>query len=408
MIYTRGVKDDFDNWKVNGWKFDDVLPYFLKSEGNKKKPKGIYHSTDGPLSVDDFSNDEIIKKGVLGGAAELGYNILDDMNADTHGGFVNSQGNVVNGQRCSAAKAYLTPIKNRPNLKVIKNALVTSLIINNKRVEGVNFRIGRRRRNLRAYAKKETILSAGAFESPKILLLSGIGREVDLKPFNIPQIVDLPVGYNLQDHVTSVLNFKFLKSLAQDDTFSDTSDNMYSYLTKRKGIFTSTGCTNLLGFVNTKDKTKTNNPDIEFLHTCFPKKMIGFQKLLEDFGMSDNTIQQLVAANQDAPILGASPIVLLPKSRGTVKLKSRDIADHPQINPAYFDDDDDMQTMIRGIREYRKLLRTKSFAGFEIEELRYRLPDCDVFTFDTDDYWRCYVSFFSTTMYHPVGTCKNN
>lgn len=405
MIYSRGVKDDYDNWNVTGWKYDDVLPYFLKNEGNMKRAKGKYHNTEGPSAIDDFPNEEIIKKGILDGAAELGYDILQDMHEDIHNGFVLAQGTIKNGERFSAAKAYLTPIKNRPNLKVIKNGLVTSLIINNnKQVEGVNFEL--RGRNLKARARKEVILSAGALESPKILMLSGVGKNEDLQPFNIPQITDLPVGYNLQDHVHSTLNFKFLKSLAPDDSLADASDSMYSYLTKRKGSLSSIGCFNLLGFINTKNLKDKINPDIEFLHECFPKKMIKFEKTLEAFGLSDNIIAQLVNADQEAAILGSSATLLRPKSRGTVKLNSRNIRDHPKINLGYFDNEEDMQTIIRAIREYRKLLKTKSFIGFEVEELRYQLTDCDVLKFDSDDYWRCYVSYFSTTMYHLVGTCK--
>lgn len=406
MIYSRGIKDDYDNWNVTGWRYDDVLPYFLKSEGNKKRSNGKFHNTDGPLSVDDFPNEEIIKKGVLGGAAELGYEILQDMNEEVHNGFVLAQGTIKNGERFSAAKAYLTPIINRPNLKVIKNGLVTSLIINdnNKQVEGVNFEL--KGRNFKARARKEVILSAGTFESPKILMLSGVGRSNDLKPFNIPQIIDLPVGYNLQDHVHTTLNFKFLKSLAPDDSFSDASDAMYSYLTKRSGTLSTIGCFNLLGFINTKNLKAKSNPDIEFLHECFPKKMINFNKTMETLGLSDNIISQLVSADQEAAILGSSATLLLPKSRGTIKLKSRNIRDHPKINLGYFDVDEDMQTIIRALREYRKLLQTKSFNGFEIEELRYQLSDCDVLKFDSDEYWRCYISYFSTTMYHAVGSCK--
>lgn len=205
------------------------------------------------------------------------------------------------GERFSAAKAYLSPIKNRPNLKVIKNGLVTSLIINDKKqVEGVNFELGGRQLK----ARKEVILSAGAVESSKILMLSGVGKIEDLKAFNILQINDLPVGYNLQDHVHSTLNFKFLKSLAPDDSISDASDAMYSYLTKRSGSLSTIGCFNLLAFINTKKLKVKSNPDVEFLHECFPKKMISIYKTLEVFGMSDNIISQLVNADKEAAILG--------------------------------------------------------------------------------------------------------
>lgn len=134
--------------------------------------------------------------------------------------------------------------------------------------------------------------------------------------------------------------------------------------------------------------------------------MLDLEKAFANLGLSDFIIHQFKKKNQEGPILGSSATLLHPKSTGTIKLTSRDIRDHPQINLAYFENDEDLQTIIRGIREYRKLLRTKSFIGYEIEEVRFSLPDCDVFQYDTDEYWRCYVSYFSTTMYHPIGTCS--
>jgi choline dehydrogenase-like flavoprotein len=347
----------------------------------------------------------VIKQIILNGAAENGYPTLNDINEDRIG-FGLAQGILKNGERYSAAKAYLSPIKSRLNLKVIKRAVVTKLIINTKtnRVEGVNYVL--KGRTLKVLARNEVILSAGTFESPKLLMLSGIGRAEDLSPFKIKQIVDLPVGRNLQDHVHTSVNFQFLKAVAMDDNPLDTFDAAYLYLRKRQGPFTGSGCVNILGFIDTKNKMATTDPDVEYLHQCFPKGFQGFKTALENFGMSSFIISQLIELNKETPILSNSMILLRPKSTGTVKLKSKNYRDNPVINLNYFADDEDVKTLIRAIREYRKLLDTQSFRAFAIHDLRYSLPECDVNMFDSDDYWRCYISYFSSTMYHPVGTVK--
>ena len=139
MLYVRGVKEDYNEWNITGWSFNDVLPYFKKSEGNKYFFPSTYHNINGPLSVENYGSDLVINSGILGGVQEFGYKILNDYSQDQHIGFCLVQGTLLNSERCSAARAFLSPTRNRSNLKVIKNVRVTSLIINNNKVEGVNF-----------------------------------------------------------------------------------------------------------------------------------------------------------------------------------------------------------------------------------------------------------------------------
>jgi len=158
---------------------------------------------------------------------------------------------------------------------------------------------------------------------------------------------------------------------------------MYSYLSKKSGNFAAIGCTNLLGFINTDDKN-ASSPNIEYLHLCLPKQMIGLVSFLQLFAHDDNIVQQLSKINKVAPIFSLSVILL--KSRGTIKLRSRSIYDNPIINLNFFDDDDDLLTLVKGIREYRKLLNTTSFKTFEITESRINFPECNSFVFDSDNY----------------------
>ncbi|KAG5682874.1 hypothetical protein PVAND_012193 [Polypedilum vanderplanki] len=401
MLYVRGVPNDFDNWNIKGWTYNDVLPYFKKAEGNKKLKNSKFHGIEGNLIVDDYPNDEAIKKGILNGIEEIGYKSLNDINGDEHIGFTLAQGTLENGERCSSAKAYLTKVKNRPNLKVIKNAVVSKLIVNSNKIEGVIFNLNGR--TLTARMRKEVILSAGVFGSPKILMLSGIGKSNDLLPFNIPQVVDLPVGYNLQDHVMTAMSFSFLKSVAPDDNPINYYGSLFTYLTQKTGLYAGIGCSNLLGFISTQNLPV---PDIEFIHMCIPKKMINYPHLLQEFNYNDEFIAQFENFNMQAPALAGNTILLRPKSRGTVKLRSSNFNDPLVINLNFLESDEDVTTLIAGIRAYRKLLTTKGFKSYEIEYLKPIIPECDVFQFDSNEYWRCYLKYFSTTIWHPVGTCK--
>jgi len=403
MLYVRGTPEDFNQWNLTGWTFNDVLPYFKKSEGNKVFSTSKYHNSNGPLSIENYGSTDSISSGILDGIKELGYKELNDFHQDEHIGFFKAQGTLINSERCGTARAFLSSVRDRPNLKVMKYARVTSLIINNSRVEGVKFLL--KGRTMKVLARKEVILSAGSFESPKILMLSGIGRKEDLAPSRIQQVADLPVGYNLQDHLITFQYFNYVKSSAKIDELSKNYNSMNSYLTQRSGLYTGIGCSDILGFINTDDK-KTKIPNIEYIHMCFSKQMIEFKEFIQNLGYNDHVMSQLITANEISPLFFTLSVLLMPKSRGTIKLRSPSIYDNPIINLNFFDDDDDLITMIKSIREYRKLLNTKSFKKHKITETRVRFPECDAFSFDSDNYWRCYLKYISSAVYHPVGTCK--
>lgn len=408
MIYIRGNKRDYDEWNITGWNYESVLPYFKKSESNKQEwlfelTGDTYHNNVGPLSVDGYNNIETIKTVVFEAVFEQGYVELMDLNTDKHIGFAQSQGTIKDGERCSTAKAFLLPVKDRENLHIIKNAFVTSLIIESKHVKGINFDINGK--SMQAFAKKEVILSAGAVATPKILMLSGIGRSEDLSQFNIPVIQDLPVGQNLQDHLLNIYSFTYHESRAKDQTPQEISDSVYSFYRHRVGKLAGAGCTDLIGFVNTLDKD-AEYPDIQYLYMCHPKSLIGFEQAMWNFGYDDFVLAKLYEMNKKAPILQVGNTLLNPKSRGSIKLKSADPYDPPVIVTGYLEEDEDLETLLRGLKEQRKLLNTTSFNTHEIKEIKFDIPECDVYEFASDDYLRCYIRYFSSTLYHPTGTCK--
>lgn len=412
MLYVRGNRKDFDTWEKDGnpgWGFDDTLKYFKKSEGNQvdwimEHTQGKYHRHAGPLKIDSFNSIENLKTVIYEAAFELGYIEQVDINTDgNHIGFATAQGTLYKGERHSTAKAFLVPIKDRKNLHIIKHAFVTELIMNKETVEGIKFEINGKK--LEAKAKKEVILSAGAVNSPKLLMLSGIGKAEDLRELGIKVVKDLPVGYNLQDHVIVPINFQFHKPTAQDHTPQDYADSLFSFLKHRVGKFCGTGYSDLMGFINTVDP-KGIYPDIQYIFMGQPKKMIGFREVVQNLGYNDDFIAQYMKANSEAETVQNAVTLLNPKSRGSIKLKSKNPADAPIINAGYFDETEDVDTIIRGIREFLKLLDTNNFKIHTGELYRFDIPECDKFEYLSDDYWKCYATYLSTTLYHPSGTAK--
>lgn len=208
MVYIRGNDNDFNQWAKLGnpeWDWENVLQYFKKSEGMQIKEVaqsngGKYHNTEGPLKLDSYHNTEPLRDVVLKGGEELGFKRLLDINANEYIGMTVMQGTLDGNRRCTTAKAFLVPAKDRPNLYIIKHAHVTKININdNNRVTGVQFIVNNMK--MTANAKKEVILSAGAVNTPQILMLSGIGPKEHLAEHNIPLVIDLPVGKNLQVHL---------------------------------------------------------------------------------------------------------------------------------------------------------------------------------------------------------------
>lgn len=383
MIYTLGVQDDYKSSSGSGFDFEYKKPEFY--EGFDKT----------------FKYDENLMNGLLAGANEAGYKTIDDINSNEQIGFVLVKGSIKDGSRYSSAKAFLSRVKDRQNLKVINNAVVSSIITNGNKIEGVTFELNGRM--LTARTRKEVILSAGTFKSAKLLMLSGIGKADDLRAHNIPQIIDLPVGYNFHDHPMLAMNYQFAKSTAADENPFDNFQYLFTYLTKKSGPFAGIGCTNLLGFHSTKG---LKIPDIEYAHMCLPKNQIKYHELLQAFSYNDEMMSQWINYNKQAASFAANPVLLKPKSRGFVKLRSRNFKDPPIINPNFLDVEEDVTTLLAGIRAYQKIVNTKVYKSLEMTFSRPKLPDCDLITFDSDDYWRCYMKYFTTHFYHPVGTCK--
>lgn len=412
MVYFRGNPADFDNWAEMGnpsWDWDSVLEYFKRSESNQnasfvKHQNGKYHGANGPMSVGSYHTDGDARQLILDAAHEMGYKHLDDLNADQYIGFGTIQGTLKDGERLSTAKAYLTLAKNRPNLHVIKHAHVTRVVLDGRgRATGVEF-VYKNGQRMQAQATREVIVSAGAINTPQLLMLSGIGPADHLNKFDIPVRQNLAVGDNLQDHVIVPLLLSF-SELNEEESLAAVADEFYQYLMHRTGPLAGIGSVSLLGLINTENKT--GYPDIELQYFNFKAKSTKLELILsEHVQFKDSIVKAIVEQNAQSEVSILFIELLRPESLGEIRLNSQNPFDKPHIQPNYLSDQRDVDTLLRGIKFQEKLLTTSTFKKTGVQLLRIPLEECDREEYLSDAYWKCYMSYMASTVYHPMGTAK--
>ncbi|MBR1218547.1 GMC family oxidoreductase N-terminal domain-containing protein [Bradyrhizobium sp. U87765 SZCCT0131] len=382
MVYIRGHRADYDHWAElgnTGWSYDDVLPYFKRSEDNEELD-GAYHGKGGPLHVGGLRSDNPVQEIFLQAAREAQFRINDDFNGEEQEGLGVYQVTQKNGERWSAARGYVHPFMGRrQNLHVETGALVTRLLFEGKRAVGVEYRRGKEVRILRA--RREIILGLGAFQTPQLLMLSGIGDGAALARQGIAVEHHLPgVGQNLQDHPDFVFGFA-----SDNPNFTGLSwagiqrifKGIAQYRRERRGPMTS-NVAECGGFLKTRPDLAM--PDIQ-LHFCMA--------MVDDHGRK--------------PRWGAGfschVCLLRPESRGSVWLQSADPAQAPAIDPNFLGEAADMEAMVAGFKTTRRLLETPALRA---------LQTADMFTADvrSDDDIRAVLRRRVDTVYHPVGTCK--
>lgn len=409
MVYVRGNRWDYDFWEELGnigWNYEEVLKYFRKSEGMQvinEDYSPMYHGIDGPLKLHPFYNEDSLKHLLIDAFKDMGFKQSPDINGADQMGFTSLLGTFVNSERNSPATAYLSSAKDRQNLHVIRNAMVTQLKISSGKVEAVKFTL--RGKKLRAIPTKEVILSAGAINSPQILMNSGIGPKKLLKHLKISLKMDLPVGKNLQDHAIIYLPLAFHKSTAQNFSIN-WSEELFHYLIRRKGALINNGISEYSGFVNTKNRT-ANRPDVQY--HFFDYKMgeqERLQGLLQCLGCEDAVSNSYLETVKEEDAILVMIILLNPKSRGRIELNSRNPYDKVKIISGYLEEQEDIETFIRGIKVILDLVETPTFKKHEGRVHQLDIPGCNQITYNTDKYWECLIRHVTNTVYHPAGTCK--
>lgn len=383
MTYLRGNKGDYNRWREKGWEWEDVLPYFKKS---LKPVDGV------KLHLNHFAYKDPRGKILSGGAEDLGLRydknyIETNKDAQTYAWAYQQ-----NGRRMTTGKTYLAAVKNRENLKVIKYAQATKINFEGKTVRSVTFTY-KDKHQLTVPVSKEVIVSAGSIDSPKLLMLSGIGPRKELEKLKIAVIQDLPVGYNLQDHVSVAMFFKMDKTEAPDRL-----DSFYQYIRNGSGPLGSVGIYNLHAF-------KTFNPK-----ESYPEIGIyfGFKESasFEGLGFDPAIEKPIREAAKDHDIIGTLVCLLRPRSSGRIKLRSDDPNDDPMIFPNYLDHPYDIQTLIRGAKFQASFDRTPTFKAHNAELIKLNITECNKHRYRSDAYWQCYLKYMTTTIYHPLGTNK--
>nr|NVI72543.1 putative glucose dehydrogenase [Cucujiformia] len=306
-------------------------------------------------------------------------------------GFMIAQGTIRRGSRCSTAKAFLRPIRLRKNIHVALDSHVTRILINPTTMRAFGVEFVRNGRKQVVLARKEVILSAGAINSPQILMLSGVGPKEQLQKFGIPVLRDLPVGENLQDHVgMGGLTFRIDKpvSIVQDrfHAFPMTME----YVINSRGPMTTLGGVEGLGFVNTYLANRTW-PDIQFHMAPASVNSDAGARVRKVLGLTDvlyNTVYKPIA-NKDVWTL--MPLLLRPRSRGWVRLRSKSPYAAPAINANYFEDPFDIKTLVEGAKIAIKISEAKAFKQFGSRIHTIPFPNCRNHQFGSDKYWECHI-----------------
>ena len=389
MLYVRGQRQDYDEWAnlgCEGWDWDSILPYFLKSENNERGADDA-HGASGPLQVSDQKEPRPVTRDFIEAAKQLQIRERQDFNTGDNEGVGYYQVTQFhekskNGERCSAAAAYLFPVMDRPNLTVITQAHAKELTFDGKRATGVVYKHKGKGRDIAVRANREVILSGGALKTPQLLQLSGVGDPADLAKHGIKVRHPLPgVGKNLQDHMDFTLAYK-----------SRDTDNFGIGLV---------GGAKLARHINRWRKT-----GVSMAATCFAEGA-AFLRTSPDLDRPDVQLHFTIALVDDHSRklhygYGFSCHVckLRPESRGSVTLNSADPFAPPAIDPAFLADRRDLETMIKGARMTRDILEAPALAKYRHKEM------FGTETARTDADWEQHIRARGDTIYHPVGTCK--
>jgi choline dehydrogenase len=381
LLYVRGQAEDFDHWRQlgnAGWSFEDVLPYFRRAEDQTRGASDL-HGTGGPLAVSDVERHPLCE-AFIEASEQAGFPRNDDFNGPSQEGAGYYQLTARNGRRCSTARGYLRPAKRRGNLQVVSNALASRVLFDGRRAVGVEYVKDGRKHDARASG--EVILSGGAFNSPQLLQLSGVGPAELLRAHGIDVIADMPgVGADLQDHYQSRFNYRCTGAITINDMMAKPASRVLAglnYLLFRKGFLTI-GAGYAGGFFKTDPALPT--PDVQLHFILFSAEAVG--QALHPF-----------------PGFLTSVCQLRPQSRGFVRIRSSDPAAPPAIQPRYLSASADRDVLVAGMKVLRKIMAAPAIARYVAEEINPGAQcssEADLLTYARDK---------GTTVFHPTSTCR--
>lgn len=382
MLYVRGHRWDYDHWASlgnEGWSYDEVLPYFKKSEHNETIDNE-YHGQNGPLNVTDIPHKNRFVDYFVEAASKL-YKYNDDYNGADQEGVGVYQTTQKNGKRWSASTAYLHPVLDRPNLKIFTETTIDRVVFDGNKADTIEC-LDKTKNPFSLKINKEVILSSGAFGSPQILLRSGIGPADELKKHGIDSVLNIPgVGKNLQDHIDYISVFKHKSSdligFSLKSIFYRFPLEILRYVFFKTGQFTTTVAEGM-GFI--KSSPDEEIPDLQ-LHFCVAPVKDHGREFLYGNGLSSHVC------------------LLRPKSRGEVTLNSSDPFAAPKIDPKFLSERADVDLLIIGYKKMMEILNTAPLKEHIVDDLK----PLDI---ESDEAIEKAIREEADTVYHPVGTCK--
>jgi choline dehydrogenase len=382
LLYVRGQHEDYDRWRQHGnsgWGYDDVLPYFKRAE-DQQRGADDFHATGGPLPVSDWRHRDPISEAFVDAAAESGIPVNADFNGASQEGAGFFQTTTRRGRRASTAVAYLRPAQGRGNLLVETSALAQRILFDGRRASGIEYRQAGQLRTARA--RKEVLVSSGAFNSPQLLQLSGVGPADLLQKYGIDIVLDAPgVGHDLQDH----MQVRVVNRCPQRITLNDVVNHPLrrilagaQYAAFRTGPLTIAAGTSGAFF---KTSPRLATPDIQIHFLPFSTDRMG--EKLHPFSAFSASICQL-----------------RPESRGSLRIKSADPAVPPEIRINYLATETDRTANVEGLKILRKILKAPALSAYVTEEID---PGAKV---STDEELLDYCRERGSTIYHPASTCR--
>ncbi|KAK2580032.1 hypothetical protein KPH14_012319 [Odynerus spinipes] len=400
MMYARGHPEIYNKWARDGnvgWAYDEIEHYFQRAE-NPIDPNMLSGSgrtvPNGPMKIQYYSHKPEFADVMLKAASELGYR-TSNLKEYTQTGFMIAPMTVDEGMRGTTSRAYLRPVHDRNNLRVLTNAHVSRILINDydNKAYGVEL-LDKNGYKRVIKCNKEVILTAGAIGSPQILLNSGIGPKEHLVKLGIKTYKDLPVGKSLHNHVSVALPLTI-----RDNAFETmTMDAVNEYLDSRTGSLASTGLTQVTAFLESSYAT----PGIPDLQVFFD----GFSSKCPKLGLNTECTNGAHGTCPNRRDIVARPTVVIAESRGYMQLRSTNPLDPPLLYPNYFTDERDVKILVQGIRKVLRLTETQAMKKWDLRLDPTSHPLCANYHFGTEAYWECYVRATTGPENHQAGTCK--
>lgn len=410
MIYNRGNRHDFDQWARDGnhgWSYDQVLPYFIKSERSclKKFRNSPYHGYTGEVNVEDVPYRTKLVRTYMKATQQAGYPTID-YNGESQMGSGYLQANTMNGLRQTAASAFLTPIRHRRNLHILTNTRVIKVLIDPHTKTAFGVDIHRNKKLLSLRARREIVLSAGTFGSAQLLMLSGVGPQRHLNQLGIPVLQDSPVGETMYDHMSFFLTFVVNTTRESVNVNSLGVKDMQSFLSGT-GKPTVPGGVEALSFLkHPQSQDPSNVPDAEIVFlsgSIASDEGTGVRRGLRlPRPFYDSVFKPL----EHLDTWTACVIQFRPRSVGKLRLADTNIYHWPKFYPNSFTHRYDEDVLLHGIREAIRISKQPAMQQIGARVHNIPLPGCKHLEFGSDDYWRCAIRQMASTLHHQVATCK--